>query len=259
MRLEAEALTRRAGGRPIVDGVTFALRPGEFLALVGPNGSGKSTLISMLAGLRRPHAGRLTLDGRPIADWRRADLARVLALVEQQAETAERLTAREVVELGRTPHLRSLRSPGERDRAVVDAALAAVDMEALAGRLWPSLSGGERQRLHIARALAQEPRLLLLDEPTNHLDVEHQLGLLALLRHRGASVIAALHDLDHAALFADRVLVMERGRLAALGPPAEVLTPERIAAVFRVRASVERDADGRCRIRYAAPAAPAER
>ena len=256
MRLAAENLTWRAGGRIIVDSVTLEARPGEFLALVGPNGSGKTTLIAMLAGLKRPHGGAVTLDGRPVAAMARRDLARVLALVEQQAETGERLTARQVVELGRTPHLGALSPWGERDEAIVAEALEAVDMTPFAERLWHSLSGGERQRLHIARALAQEPQVLVLDEPTNHLDVEHQFGLLALVRRRGGTVLAALHDLNHAAMFADRIAVMQGGRLVASGSPAEVLTPDLISAVFRVRANVEIGPDRRPFIRFTAPALP---
>jgi iron complex transport system ATP-binding protein len=259
MRLAADAVTWRAGGRAIVEAVTLDIRPGEFLALVGANGSGKTTLMSMLAGLKLPHDGRVTLGGQEIGGIGRRDLAKALALVEQQAETGERLTARQVVELGRTPHLRPLSPWSARDRDVVEAALAAVDMTAFADRHWPSLSGGERQRLHIARALAQEPRILLLDEPTNHLDVEHQLGLLALVQGQGMSVVAALHDLNHAAMFADRVAVMDGGRLVALATPADVLTPALIAAVFKVRATVEPAPDGRCFIRFAAPVLPPRR
>ncbi|WP_279482957.1 ABC transporter ATP-binding protein [Aureimonas sp. SK2] len=253
MRLAAENLTWRAGGRAVVDGVSLETRPAEFLGIVGPNGSGKTTLIAMLAGLKRPHGGTVTLDRRPITGLSRRDLARALALVEQQAETGERLTARQAVELGRTPHLGALSPWGERDEAIVARALAAVDMAPFADRLWHSLSGGERQRLHIARALAQEPEILILDEPTNHLDVEHQLGLLALVRRRGGTVLAALHDLNHAAMFADRIAVMQGGRLVALGTPSEVLTPERIAAVFKVAASVEAGPGERPFIRFAPP------
>jgi iron complex transport system ATP-binding protein len=254
MRMEARDLTFRAGGRAIVDRVSLDVQSGEFLALVGPNGSGKTTLISMLGGLKRPHAGAIKLDGRLIEAIARRDLARMLAIVEQQAGTGERLTARQVVELGRTPHLKPLSPWSQTDHASVAAALDAVDMSPFAKRLWPSLSGGERQRLHIARALAQQPRILILDEPTNHLDVEHQLGLLARVRSRGITVVAALHDLNHAAMFADRIAILEHGRLVALGAPAEVLTPERIAETFKVRAAVETSPDGQCLICYAVPA-----
>ncbi|WP_158869960.1 ABC transporter ATP-binding protein [Antarcticirhabdus aurantiaca] len=259
MRLSAANLTWRAAGRAIVEDVSLEVRSGEFLALVGPNGSGKSTLIAMLAGLKRPHGGAVALDDRPLAALPRREAARLLALVEQQAETGERLTARQAVELGRTPHLGALVPWSGRDEAIVREALEAVDMALLTDRMWHSLSGGERQRLHIARALAQEPKVLILDEPTNHLDVEHQLGLLALVRRRGGTVLAALHDLNHAAMFADRIAVMQAGRLVALGTPADVLTPDLVAAVFKVRASIETGPDHRPFIRYAPPApAPAE-
>ena len=236
-----------------MEDVSLEVRSGEFLALVGPNGSGKTTLIAMLAGLKRPHGGTVSLGDTPLSEMTRRAIARVLALVEQQAETGERLTARQAVELGRTPHRGALAPWSGRDEAIVREALDAVDMAPLAERIWHSLSGGERQRLHIARALAQEPRILILDEPTNHLDVEHQLGLLALVRRRGGTVLAALHDLNHAAMFADRVAVMQAGRLVALGTPAEVLTATLIASVFKVRASIETGSDRRPFIRYALP------
>jgi iron complex transport system ATP-binding protein len=184
----------------------------------------------------------------------RRDVSRRIALVEQHAETTERITARQAVELGRTPHLGALAPWSPADDAIVDAALHEVRMSALAHRLWHTLSGGERQRLHIARALAQQPEILILDEPTNHLDVGHQLGLLELVRQqRDLTVIAALHDLNHAAMFCDRVAVMHGGRLVALGAPMEVLTSELIADVFGVSAEIERTDDGELQIRYRRP------
>ncbi|PZQ46509.1 MAG: histidinol phosphatase [Rhodovulum sulfidophilum] len=241
MSLAARDLGRDADGRAILDGVTLDLRPGERLGIVGPNGSGKSTLLRLLAGIDRPSRGAVTLDGAPMRSLSRRAVARRLAFVEQQAETAERLTVRDAVELGRTPHLGALRPFGAADRAVVAAALARVDMGPLAGRLWHTLSGGERQRAHIARALAQEPAVLLLDEPTNHLDIRHQIALLALIRRLPVTAVISLHDLNHASLHCDRVLMLRAGRVAALGPPAEVLTPARIRAVFGVEVVVHID------------------
>ncbi|WP_276199570.1 ABC transporter ATP-binding protein [Chelatococcus sp. XZ-Ab1] len=255
MILSAQDLVWRAGRRAIVDRVSLDVTPGEFLGLVGPNGSGKTSLIAMLAGLRAPVSGTVTLAGTLLNHMKRRDLARQIALVEQQAETAERLTAREAVALGRTPRLSALSPWSSRDDAIVDKAMADVDMTHLASRSWQTLSGGERQRLHIARALAQEPRILILDEPTNHLDVEHQIGLLDLVRSQDLTVIAALHDLNHAAMFCDRIAVMQAGRLVALGKPADVLTSRRLAEVFKVDASVEIDAAGSCFIRYRHPVA----
>ncbi|MGE6740654.1 ABC transporter ATP-binding protein [Allorhizobium pseudoryzae] len=249
MKLDATDLSWSTGGHTIVGGVSLRVEAGEFFGIVGPNGSGKSSLISMLAGLRRPKTGRVTLGDTPLAALPRRQLAQRLALVEQQADTSERMTARQAVELGRTPYL-GLASPwSAEDEAVVDQALDAVGMAHLAHRVWHTLSGGERQRLHIARALAQQPRLLILDEPTNHLDIGHQIGLLDLVRRLDLTVIAALHDLNHAAMFCDRIAVMKSGSIVATGRPDSVLTEDLIRDVFNVHATVERAADG-CTIRF---------
>ncbi|WP_143150062.1 ABC transporter ATP-binding protein, partial [Agrobacterium pusense] len=170
MKLSAHDLKFRAGNIDIVRGVSLDVGSGEFLGIIGPNGSGKSTLLSMLAGIRKPRHGHVMLGGDPLASLGRRELARRLAFVEQQAETTERITARQAVELGRTPYLGPLSAWSAHDDAIVEAALDNVDMADKAERSWHHLSGGERQRLHIARALAQEPDILLLDEPTNHLD-----------------------------------------------------------------------------------------
>lgn len=255
MRLVAENLSWSAGSNTIVQDVSLTVSPGSFFGILGPNGSGKSTLLSMLAGIRRPAGGTVTLDGVPIAKLGRRVLAQRMAFVEQQAETRERITARQAVELGRTPYLGALSAWSDKDETVVAAALDNVDMADKAGRYWHTLSGGERQRLHIARALAQQPRVLLLDEPTNHLDIGHQIGLLDLVRRQGLTVVAALHDLNHAAMFCNRVAVMNNGRLVASGAPDAVLNPDLIRTVFGVEASVSTDPAGHCHIRFLPPGA----
>lgn len=259
MMLSAQNLSWSAGSVEILRGVSLDVVEGEFLGIIGPNGSGKTTLLSLLSGLKRPRSGTVYLGEAPIERFNRREIARLLALVEQQAETTERITARQAVELGRTPYLGALSPWSAEDDAIVDQALAHVDMSHLAKHNWHTLSGGERQRLHIARALAQQPRILLLDEPTNHLDIGHQIGLLDLVRRQsrtmGLTVVAALHDLNHAAMFCDRIAVMDRGRLAALGAPREVLTVERIRSVFGVDVEVEHSGERGCHIRYCACAA----
>lgn len=236
MILSARNVCVSVHGTGILHDVSLTVRPGECLGLIGPNGSGKSTFLRCLAGLRAPNAGQVTLDGAPVRRIKPRDLAQRLALVEQQAETTDRITVRDAVELGRTPFLSALRPWSRQDDARVADALEAVEMSAFADRLWHTLSGGERQRVHIARALAQEPRILLLDEPTNHLDIRHQLSILELVRGLPVTVAIALHDLNQA-MACDRLAMMDRGRLIACASPAEVLTEGRLRAVFGVEAT----------------------
>ncbi|MDN3555474.1 ABC transporter ATP-binding protein [Halomonas maura] len=250
MRLSAEHLGWRVHGQRLLDDVSLTVESGETLGLVGPNGSGKTTLLRVLAGLRRPKVGRVLADGRPMRDMRRHEIARAIAFVEQQADTLDRLEARQAVALGRTPFLSPLRPWSERDDAIVTRALADVDMLPLADRLWHTLSGGERQRVHIARALAQQPSALLLDEPTNHLDIRHQLSILRLVRRLPVTVVIALHDLDQA-MDCDRIGVMEGGRLVDIGPPRQVLTLERLRRTFGVHADLLDDPEqGRPVLRF---------
>ncbi|WP_320782155.1 ABC transporter ATP-binding protein [Streptomyces sp. CRN 30] len=239
--LRSDRVARRAGGRLIVDGVTLAPRTGETIGLLGPNGSGKSTLLRLLAGVLQPSAGVVTLDGRPLAGVGRRAAARRIATVEQHAHTQTELTVRDVVALGRIPHRRPWAAGSPEDGPAVTAALARAGLTDRADQSWHTLSGGERQRAQIARALAQEPRELLLDEPTNHLDIQHQLDLLELVVSLPVTTVIALHDLNLAAMYCDRLLVLREGRAVAEGVPGDVLTPSLIEEVYGVRAEV---ADG---------------
>ncbi|NYV77478.1 ABC transporter ATP-binding protein [Streptomyces sp. UH6] len=236
--LRADRVVRRAGDKVLVDGVTLTLRPGETVGLLGPNGSGKSTLLRMLAGVLAPTSGVVTLDGRPLPAVGRRVTARRVATVEQHAHTQTELTVREVVALGRIPHRRAWTPATAADADAVAEALERVGLTGRAGQSWHTLSGGERQRAQIARALAQEPRELLLDEPTNHLDIHHQLDLLDLVAGLPVTTVIALHDLNLAAMYCDRLLVLREGRAVTEGTPAEVLTPALIERVHGVRAEV---------------------
>ncbi|PAP76832.1 ABC transporter ATP-binding protein [Rubrivirga marina] len=239
--LAADGLGVSLGGRPVLSDVAFAVREGERIALVGANGAGKTTLLRAVAGLI-PYAGRLALRGREVREWNAKDRARQVALVRQQSDLAVDFTARELVALGRAPHLGWAERLRDADCERVDAALEAVDLGALAGRPVTQLSGGEQQRVALAQALAQDAPLLLLDEPTAHLDVRHQLDLLdrlGALAEAGKTVVAALHDLDRAAAFADRLWVLSDGTLAADGAPADVLTSATLRHAFGVEAEVE--------------------
>lgn len=243
------------GAHSILEGVSLTAHEGKVTALIGPNGAGKSTLMRAALGLTPLTSGSVSFAGGDLLAMPRRTRAQCTAFVEQTGGTDARLTAREVVMLGRIPFQSVWQSAASsEDNALVDAALTEVDMLAFADRLYHTLSGGEQQRLHIARALAQNPRLLVLDEPTNHLDVHAQLATLDLLRRRaraGATVLLALHDLNLAAAFCDALVVLHHGRLVASGTPAEVLTPSLLRQVYGVDATlVHHPRTGRPMIAY---------
>ncbi len=237
------------GRRDVLRSVDLTLARGDLVALVGTNGSGKTTLLRLLTGVMQADAGDVRFDGRPIADWRRPDLARRVAVLPQQLDLPVGFRVAELVEMGRAPHARRLFASTDADARAVSRAIADAGALDLADRYAEELSGGERQRLLVAMALAQEPDLLLLDEPTLHLDLAHQVALLAAIRQlrhqRGLTVLAVLHDLNLAAAFAPRVAVLDEGRIVADGPPADVLTPDLVRRVFGVEVDEARTADGR--------------
>lgn len=240
---------------PILHGLSFRVEAGSWIGLLGPNGSGKTTLLRALSGALA-YDGTLQLLGREVQRWKPRALARRLAFVRQSPLLTFELTVEELVRLGRSPHKGWLEGYGAGDRARVRRALAEVDLEGFAERSVLSLSGGELQRTFLAQALVQEAELLLLDEPTAHLDVHYQFEFMDRVRELvrgGRTALAVFHDLELAARYADEVMVLHRGRLAAAGPPAEVLTPTLVASVFRMRASVTPCPDGTLRIDYEGP------
>ncbi|OEV28813.1 histidinol phosphatase [Streptomyces nanshensis] len=236
--LHVEDVTLTAGAHHLVRDVSLNVRPGEVVGLVGPNGSGKSSLLRAVYRVLRPDAGCVRVDGTDAWSLPVRRLARTLAAVVQDAGADFDLTVREVVAMGRTPHKRLLDGDSAKDNRLVESALEAVDSAGLADRTFDRLSGGERQRVLIARALAQQPSLLALDEPTNHLDVRHQLEVLGVLRRLPATVLVALHDLNLAAYYCDRIYVLRDGEVAASGTPADVLTPRLLDEVYGVAAEV---------------------
>jgi iron complex transport system ATP-binding protein len=239
MSLDVVNVSWRAGRRLIVDEVSLHVESESMLGVLGPNGSGKSSLLRLLAGLRRPSGGAVLVDAVDLTGIPRRHLARRLAVVEQEVSTEIDLTVAEVVALGRTPHVSAWGTAGELCRDVVVSALERTGMSELADRRWHTLSGGEKQRTQIARALAQKPSELLLDEPTNHLDIAHQLGLLELVQRLPVTSVVALHDLNLAATYCDRLVVMARGRVVTAGTPEEVLTPPLLRDVYGVDTTIE--------------------
>ncbi|MEV7283472.1 ABC transporter ATP-binding protein [Streptomyces sp. NPDC093252] len=236
--LVVDTVTLSAGARRLVEEVSLRAGQGEVIGLVGPNGSGKSSLLRAVYRVLRPASGTVRVDGADAWTLPVRRLARTVAAVVQEAGADFDLTVREVVAMGRTPHKRLLDGDTGDDLRLIADALDTVDAAALADRPFDQLSGGERQRVLIARALAQQPALLVLDEPTNHLDIRHQLAVLAALRDLPATVLVALHDLNLAAYYCDRLYVLHEGRVTASGPPTEVLTPHLLAKVYGVQTEV---------------------
>ncbi|SDF56192.1 iron complex transport system ATP-binding protein [Limimonas halophila] len=237
--LAARGLTVDLGGRRVLTGVDCALARSEMVGLIGPNGAGKTTLLRALAGLIAPTAGEVVLDGRPVRRMDRRRLAAQLAHLAQGERPHWPMAVRELVWLGRAPHRRAFGRVTADDRAAVARAMAATGTDALADRPASDLSAGETARVLLARALAGEPDWLLADEPVAGLDPYHQLDVMAKLHGLAASgrtVAAVLHDLTLAARFCDRVIVLTDGRIAASGPPREILTDARLRAVYGVRA-----------------------
>lgn len=251
MSVIAENLCWGVKRKTIVSDVSLSVAPGETLGLIGPNGSGKSSLLRLLAGLRKPLSGRVQINGHDVARTHRRALSRQVAFVQQNAATDTNVTVRDVVRLGRTPHRSALSGWSETDEAAVVTALDRVDMADRLSQPWQTLSGGERQRVHIARALAQTPQVMFLDEPTNHLDIHHQIEILRMVRDLDLTSIVALHDLNLAAMFCDRIVVLEAGAVRACGTPEAVLTQALLRDVFRVDAEVgASSAAGRPHIRF---------
>jgi iron complex transport system ATP-binding protein len=233
--INLSSVTVHLGGRAVVDDVDLDVGEGEWLALIGPNGAGKTTLLRAVAGLV-PFTGSIVLDGRPAGELRRSEISRLLALVPQEPSTPPWMTVGEYVLMGRTPHLGPLAKEGARDREAAARALARLDLVGYEKRRLETLSGGEKQRVVVARALAQEARIVLLDEPTSSLDIGHQqqaLELLDLLREEsGLTLVAAMHDLTLAAQYADRMVLLDAGRIVAEGAPGDVLTEALVATHY---------------------------
>ena len=249
MIVEARRLTVRYQGmaRPALADASCGVAAGELVGVVGPNGSGKTTLLRALTGMVPLQAGEALVEGRSVAAWARADFARIVGVVPQREEIVFPLSVAETVMLGRYPRLGPLAAPRDEDHAAVATALERCDVAAFAARAVDSLSGGEWQRVRVARALAQEPRILVLDEPTASLDVRHEMELFELIRRLVTDGLAGLvitHHLNLAARFADRIVLLDEGRVAATGSPSEVLTAERLSEVFDWPVAVTTWCDG---------------
>jgi iron complex transport system ATP-binding protein len=227
----------RGARQPALDGLTMRVPPGSLYAVIGPNGSGKSTLLKLLMGVIRPRSGVVYYTGRDIGSWSRRNLAQHVGVLAQAEEIAFPITVHEMVSMGRYPHLGPWRRPGRDDHAAIERAMERCEVTEFAARPVSTLSGGERQRARLARALAQQPTTLVLDEPTASLDIAHEMTIFELLSglrtREGATIVVVTHNLNLAARYADHLLLLDHGVVAAEGEPAHVLTSRTVEHVYR--------------------------
>lgn len=240
MRLQIEGLSFSYGENDAISDVDLCVDRGEFVGLIGPNGSGKSTVLKNIYRALTPDKGSITLDGENLLKMSYRKSAQKLAVVGQENDVPFDFSVEDIVAMGRTPHKKMFDVDNADDRYIVHHALEHLGMESMAKRSYLNLSGGEKQRVIIARAVAQESDFLILDEPTNHLDVSYQMQIFDFVKRLNVTVLSAIHDLNMAALYCDRLYVLENGRVVLQGTPEEVLTPENIYEVYGVKCSVER-------------------
>jgi iron complex transport system ATP-binding protein len=258
--LHADQIRAGYDERPVLRGVSLEVKAGELLAIVGPNGAGKSTLLRVLSGALKPREGSIKLFGRELAGYDRRALARTIASVAQENSVAFQFSVMEIVLMGRAPHLGAFHLESQHDLEIAADALRYFDLTTLAGRPIQELSGGERKRVFLARALAQQPRVVLLDEPTAFLDLRHIAEIFECFRQlrveRGLAVVATMHDLNTAALYADRILMLKAGARVAYGMPAEVFDPATLREVYEVEVHVGRNPVTGTLVVYPAASAP---
>ena len=241
--LKTENLAINIHGKEILSGINIDIAEGKRTAIIGPNGCGKSTLLKAISGLNHNYEGRITLDGQDIKKLSRRKIAQKLAILPQGAAAPSDLTVKDLVAYGRFPY-RSMfgRNDGKKDQAVIAEAMAKTKISHLANRLVSTLSGGERQRTWIAMALAQQPRILLLDEPTTYLDIAHQLEVMQIITDLNIkekmTIVMVLHDINHARMYADDVIIIKDHHVFAHGTPREILDEKNLAEVFGVKADM---------------------
>ncbi|MBL3644792.1 ABC transporter ATP-binding protein [Bacillus sp. RHFB] len=238
MKLAIEEVSYSILDTPIIEDISLHIKTGQFVGLIGPNGSGKSTLLKNASRILEPHTGSVHLDGRDLYRLTQKQTAREMAVVSQETSLTFDFSVQEMVWMGRHPHKRLFQGDTEKDRRIVNHALARVEMNGFEDRSFMSLSGGEKQRVLIARALAQEANIIILDEPTNHLDIRHQLQLLDLVKKLDVTVLTALHDINLAAMYCDHIYVILNGQVITSGTPEAVLTTTMIRNVFGVETEI---------------------
>ena len=250
MKIDTQNLKVKLGNADILKGVDIHVGEKEFIGVIGPNGSGKSTLLKCIYRVLKPGEGAVLLDGKELSQYSIRESARKMAVVAQHNYYNFEFSVSEVVLMGRSPHKKAMERDNAEDYRIVREALKTVGMSEFEKRSFSTLSGGEQQRIILARALAQKTPCLILDEPTNHLDIKYQLQLMDIVKGLDLTVISAIHDLNIAAMYCDRLFVMKHGKIVNQGTPVEVLTPEFIKEVYEIDAEVIRDDRGQIHILY---------
>lgn len=251
MKITTEQLQATLGGSHILKGVSIEVSDKDFVGIIGPNGSGKSTLLKSIYRVLTPQSGTVFLDGNALNSYKHKESARKMAVVAQHNYYNFEFSVQDVVLMGRAPHKKAMERDNADDYRIVREALEKVNMGGFAQRSFSTLSGGEQQRVILARALAQQTQCLILDEPTNHLDIKYQLQLMDIVRSLRLTVVAAIHDLNIAAMYCNKLFVLQNGRIIAFGPPKQVLTREFIRQVYEVEAKLYTDPEtGQMHILY---------
>lgn len=251
MKITTEQLQATLGGSHILKGVSIEVSGKDFVGIIGPNGSGKSTLLKSIYRVLTPQSGTVFLDGNALNSYKPKESARKMAVVAQHNYYNFEFSVQDVVLMGRAPHKKAMERDNADDYRIVREALEKVNMGGFAQRSFSTLSGGEQQRVILARALAQQTQCLILDEPTNHLDIKYQLQLMDTVRSLRLTVVAAIHDLNIAAMYCNKLFVLQNGRIIAFGPPKQVLTREFIRQVYEVEAKLYTDPEtGQMHILY---------
>ena len=250
MNISTENIRLSYGAQEILKGVSINGNTGEFIGIIGPNGSGKSTLLKCIYRILKPHAGQVFLDGEELSGISIRNSAKKMAVVAQHNYYNFDFSVMEVVLMGRAPHKKTMERDNAKDFQIAQKALETVEMEGFANRSFSTLSGGEQQRVILARALAQQTPCLILDEPTNHLDITHQIQLMKIVKNLKVTVISAVHDLNIAAMFCDRLYVLQDGEIVGQGTPQEVLTAEFIKKIYRVETEIVYDSAGQLHVLF---------
>lgn len=250
MSIDVKNIEISYGAEEILKNVSLNCNSQEFIGIIGPNGSGKSTLLKCIYRILKPSYGCVYIDGVPLESISIRDSAKKIAVVSQHNDYSFEFTVRDIVLMGRSPHKRTMERDNLNDYRIVEEALDIVNMKSYANRNFSTLSGGERQRVILARALAQNTPYLILDEPTNHLDISHQLQMLKTIKGLNKIVISAIHDLNIAAMFCDRIYALSDGKIVGEGKPEEILTSNFIFKIYNVESEIIKDSKGQMHILY---------